>query len=130
MSTKISELENITQKHYDALIETANNFRSCDQYKQEFVKHLLYDYLFDTNAISRDITVQEMAQRLGGLRAYRRGSAFDLEHLDLIVKIASKIYDDSRIEIIGYSGEPENVIDLSQDYLSDFYDIYNEYLKY
>jgi len=129
MKAKISELENLTQKHRDALVITANNFESDDPYKQEFVNHLLYDYLYDTNAIFHETIVQEMAQRLGGLRAYRQALAFDLEHLDLIVKTASQVFDNSRVEITSYSDDPTETIDISQDYLNDFYDIYNEYLK-
>lgn len=129
MATKISELEKLTQKHYDKLVNIANTFESDDPYKQGFVNHLLYDYLFDVNAISREITVQEAAERLGGLRAYRQALAFDLEHLDLIVKIVKQVFDNSRVEITSYYDDPTETIDISQDYLNDFYDIYNEYLK-
>lgn len=129
MTTKISELENLTQKHYTALVNTANTLNYDDPHKQEFVSHLLYDYLYDVNAISREVTVLEAAQRLGGLRAYRQALAFDLEHLDLIIKTASQVFDNSRAEITSYSDDPTETIDISQDYLSEFYDIYNEYLK-
>ena len=129
MATKISELEKLTQKHFDIIVGTANSFEDNNPHKQSFVRHLLYDYLFDVNAISRETTVQEAAERLGGLRAYRQALAFDLEHLDLIIKTASQVFDNSRVEIESYSNDPTETIDISQDYLSEFYDIYNEYLK-
>ena len=129
MSTKISELESLTQKHFDTIVELANSFQDNNPYKQESVNHLLYDYLFDVNAMSREVTVLEAAERLGGLRAYRQALAFDLEHLDLIIKIASRVFDDNTDSILSYSNDPTETIDISQDYLNDFYDIYNEYLK-
>lgn len=129
MSTKISELENLTQKHFDTIIDLANSFKDNNPYKQGFVRHLLYDYLYDVNAIYRETTVQEAAERLGGLRVYRQALAFDLEHLDLIVKVASQVFDNSRVEIESYSNDPTETIDISQDYLDDFYNIYNEYIK-
>lgn len=129
METKISELENLTQKHFDTIIDLANSFKDNTPYKQGFVRHLLYDYLYDVNAIYRETTVQEAAERLGGLWAYRQALAFDLEHLDLIAKTAGQVFDNSRVEIESYSNDPTETIDISQDYLNDFYDIYNEYLK-
>jgi len=129
MATKISELEKLTQKHFDTIIDLANSFKDNNPYKQEFVSHLLYDYLYDVNAVCREATVQETAERLGGLRAYRQALAFDLEHLDLIIKIASQIFDDNLDSIMSYSNDPTETIDITQDYLNDFYEIYNEYLK-
>lgn len=129
MATKIIELENLTQKHFDMIVGLANSFKDNNPYKQEFVNHLLYDYLFDVNAIFRETTVQEISQEFGGLRAYRQVLAFDLEHLDLLVKIASWVFDNDSDSIMSYSNDPTETIDISQDYLSDFYDIYNEYLK-
>ena len=129
MKAKITELENLTHKHYTAIVNLANNFDSRDLYKKEFVNHLLYDYLFDINADFRETTVQEIAEELGGLRAYRQALAFDLENLSLIVKTASRVYDDNVETIVSYSDDPTETIDISQDYLDDFYNIYNEYLK-
>lgn len=129
MATKISELEKLTQKHFDTIIDLANSFKDNNPYKQEFVSHLLYDYLYDVNAVCREEIVQETAERLGGLRAYRQALAFDLEHLDLIIKIASQIFDDNLDSIMSYSNDPKETIDITQDYLNDFYEIYNEYLK-
>ena len=129
MKTKISELEKLTQKHSDTIIDLANSFKDNNPYKQEFVSHLLYDYLYDVNAVCHETTVQETAEWLGGLRAYRQALAFDLEHLDLIIKIASRVFDNNTDSILSYSNDPTETIDISQDYLNDFYDIYNEYLK-
>lgn len=128
-SEKLTELENLTQKHFDTIMDLANSFKNNNPYKQGFVNHLLYDYLFDVNAIYHEITVQEMGQRLGGLRAYRQALAFDLEHLGLVIKIASRVFDDNTDSILSYSNDPTETIDISQDYLNDFYNIYNEYLK-
>ena len=129
MTTKISELERLTQKHYDKLVETANTFHSDNPYMQEFVNHLLYDYLFDINAVYKETTVQELAQELGGIRAYRQALTFDLDNLELIVKVATKVFYNSQAEITSYSEDPTETIDISQEYLSDFYKIYNEYLN-
>ena len=129
MTTKISELERLTQKHYDKLVETANTFHSDNPYMQEFVNHLLYDYLYDINAIYKETTVQELAQELGGMRAYRQALTFDLDNLDLIVKVATQVFYNSQAEITSYSEDPTETNDISREYLSDFYKIYNEYLN-
>lgn len=129
MSTKIGELENLTQKHFDTIAELASSFKDNNPYKQEFVKHLLYDYLFDTNAVFRETPVQKIAEEFGGLRAYRQVLAFDLEHLDLLVKTTSRVFDNDSDSIMSYSYDPTETIDISQDYLDDFYNNYNEYIK-
>lgn len=129
MKTKIAELENLTHKHYTAMVNLANNFDSCDPYKKEFVNHLLYDYLFDINADFHETTIQEIAEELGGLRVYRQALAFDLENLGLILKTAIQVYDDNIETIVKYSNDPTETIDISRDYLDNFYNLFNEYLK-
>lgn len=101
----------LINQHYDTFINLSRQLSFKNPFKNEFVSHLLQDYLYDTSC------------------AYNDDLITDIKNAKIIVDCMAKVFDINSSEIEAYSDDPTETIDISQDYLSEFYDIYNEYLK-
>lgn len=125
----MKSLQNLVDTHLYLLDGLADTYEDFNPYKQEFVKHLLRDYLYDINASYNEASLDEMISRFGSEASYREALDFDISHLALIKSVASQVYDNNRNDIDTYSYDPTETIDISQDYLDEFYNTLNEYLK-
>lgn len=125
----MKSLQNLVDTHLYLLDGLADTYEDFNPYKQEFVKHLLRDYLYDINASYNEASLDEMISRFGSEASYRKALDFDISHLSLIKSVASQVYDNNRNDIDTYSYDPTETIDISQDYLDEFYNTLNEYLK-
>ena len=120
----MTSLQVLVDTHLEKVGDLADTYKDSNPYKQEFVKNLLRDYLYDTNASYNDLSIDSMTSEFGGETSYREALEFDISHLALIKSVTSQVFDNNRKEIEAYSTDPTETIDISQDYLDNFYRIY------
>lgn len=124
----MKSLQNLVDTHLEKLGGLADTYKDSNPYKQEFVNNLLRDYLYDINASYNDRSLDDMASRLGGETGYRETLEFDTKHLELIKSVALQVYDNNSNDIDTYSYDPAETIDISQDYLDEFYKLYTSFI--
>lgn len=125
----ITNLQNLVDSHLEKLESLAGAYKDLNPYKQEFAKHLLYDYLYDVNASYNEDSIDEMISKFNGRSNYQEALNFDINHIILIDSVVAQVFDNNIKEIEDYSEDPAETIDISQNYLDEFYNLYNEYIK-
>ena len=116
----------LINQHYDTFINLSRQLSFKNPFKNEFVNHLLHDYLYDSNCAYNDFcpVVLDLSQA-----EYADALTTDIKNAKIIVSCMAKVFEDNSSEIESYSDDPTKTIDISQEYMDDFYNLYNEYLK-
>lgn len=122
-------LQDLVDTHLKKLGGLADTYKDSNPYKQEFVKHLLRDYLYDTNTSCNDVSLDDMCEWYSSAFTYRESLEFDISHLSLIKSVASQVFDNNSKKIKDYSDDPTETIDISRKYMYDFYKLYNKQIK-